>query len=193
MPGACVRITVVCLLVLAPIIAKADRAVFAGGCFWCVEALYQELEGVTEAVSGFTGGKLKNPTYRGNHRGHFEAVEVTYDPEVVTYQELLALFWVNIDPFNNRGQFCDRGPSYRSAVFVANDHERSLAEETKQAVMDRFESKVFTEILPVSDFYPVEAGHQDYYKKNPFRYRLYRSGCKRDARLKAIWGDSASH
>lgn len=175
------------------LVLKADTAVFAGGCFWCIEALYQELEGVSDARSGFTGGTLKNPTYSGNHEGHYEAVEVVYDPEVVSYAELLDLFWVNIDPLDNRGQFCDKGPSYRSAIFVSNASERELAEATRRTVMDRFKQEVFTEILPVATFYPVEEYHQDYYTKNPLRYRFYRSGCRRDSRLKALWGDSALH
>ena len=174
--------------------AFAEKAVFAGGCFWCVESLYQEQEGVSEVVSGFTGGTLKNPTYRGNHRGHYEAVEVTYDPTVITYQDLLDLYWVNIDPFDNKGQFCDKGPSYRAAIFVADDDERALATASKEKVMKRFEGEtVYTEILGTKKFYPVEASHQDYYKKNPIRYRFYRSGCRRDQRLEQIWGDDVTH
>ena len=184
---------VIPVLLIVPVAAKADKAIFAGGCFWCVEALYQELDGVILVVSGFTGGKLVNPTYEGNHDGHYEAVEVTYDPGVVSYQQLLDRFWVNIDPFDNLGQFCDKGPSYRSAIFVNNEHENSLAEASKLKVSNRFGDKVFTEILPVSRFYPVKDYHQDYYKKNPIRYHLYRTGCRRDARLGTIWGDDAGH
>ena len=170
---------------------QAETAVFAGGCFWCVEAAYQDLEGVTGAVSGFTGGKLKNPTYNGNHRGHYEAVEVTYDPAVVNYERLLEVFWHNIDPFDDRGQFCDKGPSYRSAIF-ATDEQRSLAEGSRERVVNQFESAVVaTELLPASKFWPVEAAHQDYYKKNPVRYHFYRTGCGRDRRLSQIWGDAA--
>ncbi|MBL4680667.1 MAG: peptide-methionine (S)-S-oxide reductase MsrA [Pseudomonadales bacterium] len=170
---------------------RADTAIFAGGCFWCVEALYQEVEGVTGAVSGFTGGILKNPTYSGNHRGHYEAVKVTYNPEIVTYEELLVLFWVNIDPFNNKGQFCDRGPSYRSAIFTSDEEELKLASEGKEKIKAKFKLDVYTEILKTSRFYPVERGHQDYYLKNPFRYKIYRQGCGRDKRLKEIWGSAA--
>jgi peptide-methionine (S)-S-oxide reductase len=183
----------ICLLLTPPAIL-AENAVFAGGCFWCVESLYQEQEGVSEVVSGFTGGTLRNPTYSGNHRGHYEAVKVTYDPSVISYQDLLDLYWVNIDPFDNRGQFCDKGPSYRAAIFVGSDEERALAEASKEKVEARFEGEtVFTEILGTKKFYPVEKSHQDYYKKNPIRYRFYRSGCRRDDRLEQIWGDDVTH
>ena len=173
---------------------RADEAVFAGGCFWCVESLYQDLEGVNDVVSGFTGGSQQNPTYSGNHTGHYEAVKVSYDPAVISYQTLLDLYWVNIDPFDARGQFCDKGPSYRSAVFVANADQSERAESGKSRVQRRFpEQDIATEILPAARFWPVEEYHQDYYKKNPIRYRYYRYGCGRDARLKEIWGDDATH
>jgi peptide-methionine (S)-S-oxide reductase len=155
---------------------QADTAVFAGGCFWCVEAAYQDIEGVTDAVSGFTGGKLKNPTYNGNHRGHYEAVKVTYDPAVVSYEQLLTVFWHNIDPFDDRGQFCDKGPSYRSAIFFT-DEQRSLAAASKDHVVRQFEPElVVTELLPAAKFWPVEDAHQDYYKKNTIRYRFLSNG-----------------
>lgn len=170
---------------------QADTAVFAGGCFWCVEAAYQDIEGVTGAVSGFTGGKLKNPTYNGNHRGHYEAVKVTYDPAVVSYEQLLKVFWHNIDPFDDRGQFCDKGPSYRSAIFFT-DEQRPLADASKDDVVRQFEPElVVTELLPAAKFWPVEAAHQNYYKKNPIRYHFYRAGCGRDRRLNQVWGDAA--
>ena len=175
------------------LVARADTAIFAGGCFWCVESLYQEIKGVTRAVSGFTGGALKNPTYQGNHRGHYEAVKVTYDPSLVSYQELLDLFWVNIDPFDNKGQFCDKGPSYRSAIFTSDEEELKLAKTSKEKVEEKFGRAVFTETLKTSRFYPVEKGHQDYYLKNPIRYKIYRSGCGRDNRLEEIWGESSKH
>ncbi len=174
--------------------SKADSATFAGGCFWCVEAAYQDLDGVKDVVSGFTGGTLKNPTYSGNHSGHYEAVEVTYDPAVISYQQLLDIFWVNIDPFDNRGQFCDKGPSYRSALFVSSPEQDEAARASRQKVVEQFpDSTVYTEILKSTAFYPVEAHHQDYYKKNPIRYKFYRTGCRRDARLHEIWGDAAGH
>ena len=170
----------------------ADKAVFAGGCFWCMESDFEKLAGVTDVISGFTGGTLENPTYRGNHAGHYEAVEITYDPEQVSYKELLDHFWVNIDPFDARGQFCDKGHSYLSAIFVANEKERKLAEESRQKVVERFpDQEVVTPILAASIFYPIkgdEIHHQDYYKNNPIRYKYYRWNCGRDQRLKEIWG-----
>ena len=188
------KLSVIFCLLLASPIALAEKAVFAGGCFWCVEALYQEQEGVSRVISGFTGGTLRNPTYSGNHRGHYEAVEVTYDPSIISYQDLLDLYWVNIDPFDNKGQFCDKGPSYRAAIFVQNEEERTLAVASKEKVMARFEGEtVYTEILSTKRFYPVEKYHQDYYKKNPIRYKFYRSGCRRDQRLEQIWGDDVTH
>jgi peptide-methionine (S)-S-oxide reductase len=174
--------------------ARADEAVFAGGCFWCVEALFQETAGVSEAVSGFTGGSHPNPTYSGRHDGHYEAILVTFDPQIVSYKQLLDLFWLNIDPFDPGGQFCDKGPSYRSAIFVANDSQRTLAEASRARVTAEFPKKqIATEILSSATFFPVESSHQDYYEKNPIRYRLYRTGCGRDRRLETIWGDRASH
>lgn len=177
--------------------AWADTAILAGGCFWCMESDFEKLEGVTDVISGFTGGTLKNPTYNGDHTGHYEAVEITYDPGKVSYQELLDYYWVNIDPFDDRGQFCDKGHSYLSAIFVANAEERAIAERSRKAVEAQFpDQKVVTPILPVSTFYPIagdESYHQDYYKKSPVRYNFYRWNCGRDQRLKAIWGDKATH
>ncbi|MFT2092890.1 peptide-methionine (S)-S-oxide reductase MsrA [Paraglaciecola sp. 2405UD69-4] len=172
---------------------SAEKAIFAGGCFWCMESDFEKLDGVNEVISGFTGGTLKNPTYRGNHEGHYEAVEVDYDESKVSYQDLLQHYWVNIDPFDDRGQFCDKGFSYKSAIFVANDTERELAEASKQAVISKFpEQQVVTPILNVSKFYPIkgnEKHHQDYYKKSPVRYKVYRWNCGRDQRLDSIWGE----
>ena len=179
--------------------AAADKAIFAGGCFWCMEADFEKLEGkgVSDVVSGFTGGTLKNPTYNGNHTGHYESIEVTYDPAKISYQDLLDYYWVHIDPFDDKGQFCDKGHSYLSAIFVANDKERELAEASREKVAERFpDKKVETAILDASEFYPIqgdESYHQDYYKNNPIRYRFYRYSCGRDSRLKEIWGDQATH
>lgn len=174
---------------------NADEAILAGGCFWCMESDFEKLEGVTEVVSGFTGGSAPNPTYNGNHKGHYEAVKITYDGEVLSYQDILDHFWVNIDPFDDRGQFCDKGPSYLSAIFVANDKERAIAEKTKADVITQFPNKdVVTPILDASTFYPIkgdEIGLQDFYKKSPVRYKFYRWNCGRDQRLKEIWGDKA--
>jgi len=171
--------------------AETAEAIFAGGCFWCMESDYQEREGVLDVVSGFTGGTLKNPTYNGNHEGHYEVVKVTYDTNVLSYQDLLDLYWVNIDPFDSRGQFCDKGPSYRAAIFVANSEQEALAKASFENVEARFPGEtVVTEILPSSTFWPVEEYHQDYYLKNPVRYKYYRWNCGRDQRLEAVWGKS---
>jgi len=187
-----------CILILLALLtgvagdALAARAILAGGCFWCMEADFEKLPGVTDVVSGFTGGTLKDPTYNGHHEGHREAVEITYDPEKVTFRQLLDYYWVHIDPFDDGGQFCDRGPSYLSAIFVANDAERKIAEESKREIAARFPGEtVFTPILEATTFYPIkgeESYHQDYYKNNPIRYKLYRWNCGRDQRLEAIWG-----
>lgn len=175
----------------------AEKAILAGGCFWCMESDFEKLPGVTDVISGFTGGTLKNPTYNGDHTGHYEAVEITYDPDKVSYQELLAHYWVNIDPFDERGQFCDKGDSYLSAIFVANDMERKIAEQSKREVEAQFpDQQVVTPILPAATFYPIkgdESYHQDYYKNNPVRYKFYRWNCGRDQRLQALWGDRATH
>ena len=175
----------------------AAKTVLAGGCFWCMESDFEKLEGVTDVVSGFSGGTLKDPTYNGNHEGHYEVVEITYDPDKVSYEKLLAHFWVNIDPFDAQGQFCDKGSSYLSAIFVANETERKFAEQSKRRVEAQFpDQKVVTPILDAAIFYPIkgaESGHQNYYKTNPVRYKAYRWGCGRDKRLKEIWGDKATH
>jgi len=184
-----------CLSILCTPAAFADKAVLAGGCFWCMEKDFESLLGVSDVISGFTGGTAKNPTYRGDHTGHYEVVEITYDSAVVSYQGILDHFWVNIDPFDARGQFCDKGPSYLSAIFVANDEERAFAEKSKQRVIDRFSNqKVVMPILEATTFYPIrgaESGHQDFYKKSPVRYKTYRWSCGRDKRLKKIWGSDA--
>jgi peptide-methionine (S)-S-oxide reductase len=177
--------------------ASAEKAYFAGGCFWCMESDFEKLPGVLDVISGFTGGTLKNPTYNGNHAGHYEAVEVTYDPKTVSYQGLLDHYWVNIDPFDATGQFCDKGHSYLAAIFVSTPEERRLAEQSKQKVVEMFpDRKVVTSIFDASTFYPIagnESYHQDYYKKSPLRYNFYRFSCGRDARLEDIWGELATH
>ncbi len=172
------------------------KAIFAGGCFWCMEKDFEALPGVLEAISGFSGGTHPNPTYSGDHTGHYEVVEVEYDPSVVDYQGLLDHYWVNVDPFDARGQFCDKGPSYLSAIFVSTPEEQALAEASRQRVVERFPNEtVVTPILPFDQFFPVtgkESYHQDFYKNNPVRYKGYRWGCGRDKRLKEIWGDDAT-
>lgn len=176
--------------------ASAARAVLAGGCFWCMESDFEKLEGVTDVVSGFTGGSHPDPTYTGAHDGHYEAVEITYDPEIIDFQGILDHFWVNHDPFDDGGQFCDRGHEYLAAIFVANDEERALAEKSKRAVAAMFpDLTVVTPILDQSTFFPIkgkESYHQDFYKKSPVRYNYYRWGCGRDRHLKSIWGDKAN-
>jgi peptide-methionine (S)-S-oxide reductase len=171
--------------------AATEKTVLAGGCFWCMEADFEKLKGVTNVVSGFTGGELKNPTYNGNHKGHYEAVEISYDSEIVSYQELLKHFWINIDPFDAKGQFCDKGMSYLSAIFVDNEQEKQWAMQSREKVVAQFpDQQVITPILNASTFYPImgdESYHQDYYKNNASRYKLYRWGCGRDRRLAEIW------
>lgn len=180
---------IVLFAMTSPVMAESATAIFAGGCFWCMEADYEKQAGVTGVVSGFTGGTLPNPTYSGNHQGHFEAVEVTYDPAIVDYAELLDVFWKNVDPFDNQGQFCDKGPSYRSAIFPGNESEKVLAEQSKAKVAARFSGQtVYTEIRDRGQFWPVEEYHQDYYLKNPVRYKYYRWNCGRDQRLEQLWG-----
>lgn len=194
------RTLVTCILlslgILSAPLAVADKTVLAGGCFWCMEKDFETLDGVTDVISGFTGGTAKNPTYNGDHTGHYEAVEITYDPDVVSYQEILDHFWVNIDPFDARGQFCDKGPSYLSAIFVANAQERALAEQSRQRVVDRFpDQRVVTPVLDAGTFYPIrgdESYHQDFYKKSPIRYNTYRFTCGRDRRLRDIWGEQTA-
>ena len=184
-------------LLLYASIAAADKTILAGGCFWCMESDFEKLEGVSEVISGFSGGTLKDPTYNGNHEGHFEAVEITYDPDKISYNELLDYYWINIDPFDDRGQFCDKGSSYLSAIFVSNEKEKKIAEQSKKEVEKQFPNqKVVTPILEASTFYPIkgsESYHQDFYKKSPVRYKIYRWNCGRDKRLMEIWGDKAVH
>jgi peptide-methionine (S)-S-oxide reductase len=185
--------TVLIALLLSSSLARADTAlaIFAGGCFWCMESAFQDKAGVEDVISGFSGGDIPNPTYKGRHDGHYEAVQVSYDPQVVRYQDLLDHYWVNIDPFDPKGQFCDKGHSYQAAIFVANDSERMLAQASLDAVSKRFpQQQVVTEILPAAAFWPVEEGHQDYYLKNPTRYKYYKWNCGRQQRLDDIWGES---
>ena len=168
------------------------RATFAGGCFWCMEPPFEKLAGVVSVTSGYTGGPEKNPTYEqvSNHAtGHAEAVEIVFDPKVITYPRLLEVFWHNVDPTTNDRQFCDGGRQYRTGIFVHDAEQKRLAEESKAQVQKKFpERKVVTEITQASVFYPAEEYHQDYYEKNPIRYKFYRTSCGRDARLQELWG-----
>ena len=167
------------------------KATFAGGCFWCMEPPFDKLDGVLSTTSGYTGGRKANPTYEevsAGTTGHTEAVEIVYDPRKVTYQRLLEVFWRNIDPSAADRQFCDVGSQYRAAIFYHDDAQRRLAEQSKQTVAQRLRRPVVTEVQPAAPFYVAEDYHQDYYKKNPIRYRYYRGGCGRDQRLEQIWG-----
>jgi len=180
------------LTAAGPAAAETQTAIFAGGCFWCVEADFEKLPGVVSAESGYTGGQLKNPTYEQvSHggTGHAESVRVSYDPTKVTYRQLLDYFWHHIDPTVKDRQFCDGGNQYRSAIFYQNDAERQAAEASKAELekSGRF-AHVYTDIVPASTFYVAEEYHQDYYKKNPIRYNFYRSRCGRDARVAEVWG-----
>ncbi len=170
------------------------RVVFAGGCFWCMEKPFESLDGVKQVLSGYTGGHVDNPTYKqvsAGHTGHYEVIEVAYDPSVVDYSRLLEVFWKNIDPHDAKGQFCDKGDQYRAAIFVENDEQRVLAEASRAALAESgvLKDRVVTEIVAAQKFYPAEDYHQDYYKRNPIRYNYYRYRCGRDERLKAVWGE----
>jgi len=174
------------------------KATFAGGCFWCMEPPFDKLDGVVSTTSGYTGGQKKDPTYEevsAGTTGHAEAVEIVYDPSKVSYEKLLEVFWHNIDPVTANRQFCDRGPQYRSAIFYHDAEQKKLAEVSKQALdaSGKLGKPIVTEIVAASTFYPAEAYHQDYYEKNPVRYKYYRYSCGRDARLKELWGDAAGH
>jgi peptide-methionine (S)-S-oxide reductase len=175
--------------------AEPETAIFAGGCFWCMEEAYEKVPGVIAAVSGYAGGEVENPTYRqvsSGGTGHYEVVEVEYDPDQVTYEQLLDVFWRNIDPFDARGQFCDKGSQYLSAVFVASEEEQALAEATKAEVEAEFDMPVATEILPEPVFYTAEDYHQNYYKTTSARYNFYKFGCGRPQRLEELWGKPAA-
>lgn len=171
-----------------------DTAIFAGGCFWCIEKDFEAIDGIIEATSGYTGGHLKNPSYgsvSAGGTGHTEAIEVQYDPNKITYAQLLEVFWRNIDPVDAHGQFCDKGTQYRSGIFYKNEQQRLAAEESK-AQIDKSKTlpePIVTEITKASEFYPAEDYHQDYYKKNPVRYKTYRFLCGRDKRLQELWNN----
>jgi peptide-methionine (S)-S-oxide reductase len=170
---------------------RSAIATFAGGCFWCVEADFDKVDGVISTTSGYTGGRTANPTYEQvSHggTGHAESVEIVYDPAKVSYKKLLDVFWHNIDPLAKDRQFCDHGDQYRSAIFYHDEEQRALAEASKAEVEKRFEQPVATQIVPAGPFYKAEEYHQDYYKKNPIRYKFYRYNCGRDARLEELWG-----
>lgn len=169
------------------------KAHFAGGCFWCMEEVFENVEGVIAVVSGYMDGTVVEPTYEqvsAGRTGHAESVEVTYDPAKVSYQQLLDTFWRNIDPLTTNAQFCDHGSQYRSAVFYGTDEEKQLVEQSKQALQEskRFGKPIVTQLSKASIFYPAEDYHQDFYKKNPIRYKYYKFNCGRARRLEALWG-----
>jgi peptide-methionine (S)-S-oxide reductase len=175
----------------APAAAARDTATFAGGCFWCVEEAFDKAAGVVATTSGYTGGRTRNPTYdqvSAGGTGHAEVVQVVFDPRRTTYAKLLEVFWRNVDPLTPNRQFCDEGAQYRSAIFYHDAEQRRLAEASKRALAGRFREPIVTEIGPVGAFYPAEEYHQDYYKKNPARYRFYKFSCGRARRLAQVWG-----
>jgi peptide-methionine (S)-S-oxide reductase len=171
-----------------------EKATFAAGCFWCVEADFDKVPGVVSTMSGYTGGTVKNPSYEqvsSGGTGHTEAVEIVFDPAKVTYAQLLDHFWKNVDPLNAHRQFCDVGDQYRPAIFVHDEAQRRAAEESKARVQQRFKQPVVVQIVSAAAFYRAEPYHQDYYKKNAIQYRYYRWSCGRDGRLEELWGKSS--
>jgi peptide-methionine (S)-S-oxide reductase len=192
---------IVAALCAIPALAQTPataKATFAGGCFWCMQGPFDRLDGVISTTSGYTGGSKKNPTYQevsSGSTGHAESVQVVYDPKRVSYEKLLDVFWHNIDPTVKDRQFCDIGTQYRSAIFYHDAEQKRLAEASKAALEKSkpFKGEIMTQIVPASEFWPAEDYHQDYYKKNPVRYKIYRSGCGRDGRLEEIWGKTPEH
>jgi peptide-methionine (S)-S-oxide reductase len=178
---------------LAAAEATPGKAYFAGGCFWCMEEAFEKVEGVVSVTSGYMGGTVANPTYEevsAGRTGHAESVEVVYDPAKVSYQKLLEVFWRNVDPVTPNAQFCDHGSQYRSAIFFQNDEEKRASDVFKQAIEQsrRFKEPIVTQIVMASKFFPAEEYHQDFYKKNPIRYKLYKYNCGRAQRLEELWG-----
>jgi peptide-methionine (S)-S-oxide reductase len=178
--------------------SKLEKATFAGGCFWCMEAPFDKLPGVVSVTVGYTGGTVKNPTYEqvsAGGTGHAESVEIAFDPKIISYGKLLEIFWHNIDPTVADRQFCDYGRQYRTAIFYHSEEQRKLAEQSKAALSKTksFPGQIVTEIVPAGTFYPAEDYHQHYYRKNPIRYKFYRTSCGRDKRLQDLWGSAAGH
>jgi len=192
-------VLVSCLLVSSSVLAEDNTvekplvAIFAGGCFWCMEPPFDALPGVISTISGYTGGHTENPTYRdvsNGKTGYLEAIQVTYDPAKVSYEKLLEVFWHNIDPFDDDGQFCDKGDQYKAAIFYQDENEKQLAEASKIEIQKKLLDKsIVTSIKPAGKFYPAEDYHQDYYQKNPTSYKFYRFTCGRDHRLSQIWDE----
>jgi len=172
-----------------------ETATFAGGCFWCMEGPFDSLPGVVSVTAGYAGGAVAHPSYEqvsAGGTGHRESVEIVFDPTKISYAKLLDIFWHNIDPLDNEGQFCDKGPQYRSGIFYHDATQKRLAEESKAAVEKKL-GRAYTDILPASEFWRAEEYHQHYYKKNPVRYHFYRFNCGRDQRLAAVWGTAPKH
>lgn len=172
--------------------SELKTAVFAGGCFWCMEPPFDKIAGVKKTVSGYSGGDKAEPTYQevsAGGTGHLEVVQITYDPKQVSYEKLLDVYWRNIDPYDEKGQFCDKGESYKSAVFYADEEQKKAFQESLKKLKEKglIKGEVATKLLKLKEFYPAEDYHQDYYKKNPLRYKYYRFRCGRDQRLKEIW------
>ncbi|MCQ8783031.1 peptide-methionine (S)-S-oxide reductase MsrA [Aurantimonas sp. CSK15Z-1] len=173
---------------------KTETAIFAGGCFWCVESDFDHVTGVLDTTSGYTGGSLKDPTYHqvsAGGTGHYESVRITFDPSKVSYAQLLDAYWHSVDPTDGSGQFCDRGASYKTAIFATSDAQLKEAQASEAAIEKDLGRKVATKVVPASTFYPAEDYHQDYYEKNPLKYRYYRYACGRNARVEEVWGDKA--
>tara|TARA_B100000965_G_C19366034_1_gene658158 strand:- start:3 stop:578 length:576 start_codon:yes stop_codon:yes gene_type:complete len=170
--------------------AENSKAYFGGGCFWCMEEAFEKKNGVKEVISGYSGGTTENPTYEDvtyGNTGHFETIEVIYDKSIITFEELVNLFWINIDPFDEQGQFCDKGFSYRSVAFYQNEDQKKIIENSKSEIEKKFNSKVVTYIRDFKKFYKAEENHQDYYEKKFINYLLYKKGCGREKRLNNIW------
>ena len=170
--------------------SENKKAYFAGGCFWCMEESFDQIEGVLSSISGYSGGHLKNPTYQDviyKETGHVEAIEITYDSKIVSFEELLDIYWKNIDPFDSAGQFCDKGKSYRSVIFFQTQPEKEFIEKSFKKLEKIFNNKIVTLVWKFEKFYPAEDYHQDYYEKNFIRYLMYKKGCKREETLKKIW------
>jgi peptide-methionine (S)-S-oxide reductase len=191
-------VTFLLLIPCAHVQAASEKATFAGGCFWCMEAPFDKLPGVMSVTPGYTGSSLKNPTYQqvsAGGTGHAEAVQIVFDPAKTSYSKLLDIFWRNIDPTVKDRQFCDTGNQYRSAIFYQGEEQHRTALQSRNALEKNkpFKEAIVTEITPASEFYPAEEYHQHYYKKNPLRYNYYRSSCGRDRRLKELWGSAPGH
>ncbi len=170
---------------------NTKKVYFAGGCFWCMEESFDKVEGVIKTISGYSGGHIKNPKYKDvikNTTGHYETLEITYDPIKIKYEKLLEIYWVNVDPFDAEGQFCDKGESYKSVIFYNNDNQKKIIQNSIKKIENKFDKKVVTYVKNFKEFYIAENYHQDYYEKNFIRYLMYKKGCQREETLEKIWG-----